>query len=1568
MQQTEDSDPEMGAPEKSRKRPAWRKRVFLIFGSVFLLLCALLLIAAGPAFPSVARFALLKGAATQGITGDLKVSGSLFSGFTVSEVNLTSDQPPLHALAIAEVEVDYDLLRLITASKSLDWLNLVRVRDVDANVAVPVSETEKKKTSPGKPLFPPSENFSPVWNLLQSTLEIENLNILIHIEDASYEVTNLSLHHSPEKKGNLSLASLQLPESDPMDGLSTGILLDERNLTFAPFSGNEIEGLQILSLREPEPGLWQVFAELELGEANVIVEASSAGEVLISLPDQQVIDLSTLAKSGETPDLKGNISDLDLRFSGDFANPSTWDLEGKLVGNQLGVADTTLDSLVVLISDNQLNLEALAPGLEITARASAPINQLESTEGFPELPVDLEGRISVPSAEELLSAWRIDVPVTGGIEANLANVQIVGGRSLRSGQIDLRSDTLTWQDHLIPRIDLTARVTESDQLRLDAEIFPDSEEGTFLKGGADFDGEKLEYEGALVGNLLSTGKLGDLLADFGFSATGNLRWHGSGNLSSNEHAGAIEIDLPEVTVQGGRSMTARMAGDYSGEGARINKLHIDSDPFALDGTMSWENNRLSIDSLSAQVSNVPVMQLAVSVPFSPASEVSIIEQPGDVTVNLSFAEFPVEEVLLLFSPETPVAGRLNGEMTSAGTWEALDAAGALTFIPKLKVDRGDPALALDLEASGAAMRPESWNADVKAVLSGLQWDEFQLEDLDLRIQTRKKEGAKWLLSTLEGNQEGASLNANASLDLGGASEFAELKNRPVAFDAAFAVPDLSPLWRQLAPPRWRNFTVAGAISLEIESAQLAEGTFQDGTIRLFTDSLEIEGERIEKIKLDAEVNDPAALQGDLELRLDEISHLKAAGNFHLEEQSYDGTGSLSLNLGSDGVLRRLLGRREIASLLPSSLDLSARASGNMKESTAAGEFRLSGAGLSLAEGAEPIKTFDLDGTFSDVSLDTSLSLTSQPIDLKGRLAWDGNRFEVDSLQATSRGAPVLQAGGSIPFSKETVSAESWFSSEESLSFSITSEPLSLATLVSLVQPTSPLDGVLDLDLNVSGSPARPSVDLDLKVDDITLPVQDNAKAGAIELSLEANEEAASLTGEYRHPEVNPLRISADLPFHPRAWALKERIFQDEKIQLSARMDRSPLSFLSSQVPSIKSIEGFLALNADVTGSFRKPVIAGSGALEVSRMRFHERNAPSLYDVELKTRFDDNRLFLDRFKAIVAGGEVAANGSVAFLPETEPRFDIRIGAREALLFRTPDLSLRTDAALSLTGPWSSATIAGEVGLNNSRFFKNFDLLPSALPMRNTSALPTVERAPRGGGAAYTDLNLGVDVEPFRDWNADVRLFTKTPFQVRSNLVESDLVADLKVSGKLSAPIPRGFIAIDQGDFSLPFSSVDVEIGRIEFDEKTGFNGALNLKAKAKADKYRINVYLYNQILDPQFVLTSVPPLPSEDLLTLLVTGTTRSDLVGGDTGSLAASKAATLLLKNFQKASAKADSEPSLLDALRERTELEIGGVNPETGAETIGGKIRLWKQLFFVGDVDSENDYRALLKYVFRFR
>ncbi len=511
-------------------------------------------------------------------------------------------------------------------------------------------------------------------------------------------------------------------------------------------------------------------------------------------------------------------------------------------------------------------------------------------------------------------------------------------------------------------------------------------------------------------------------------------------------------------------------------------------------------------------------------------------------------------------------------------------------------------------------------------------------------------------------------------------------------------------------------------------------------------------------------------------------------------------------------------------------------------------------------------------------------------------------------------------------------------------------------------------GELSLDLAVSGTPAAPAVSAALDLESLSVPRQgDPLPAGRLALKLGTKDGELRLSGEYQHPDVKPLDLAAVLPFHPGAWATGERDFAEEPLSASAKMERSPLAFLAGQVPGIESIAGEIALDASVAGTLAAPQLRGSGHLEVSRLRLENRLAPSLRDIDLVARFGENRVELASLRAVVAGGTLSGKGEAVFSPGGEPQIRLALQGSEVLVYRSPEVNVRTDLDLTLAGPWSRASLSGELGLVNSRYFRNFDLLPAGLPTRRAeSALPTVSRTPRGGGAAYRDLEIGVDLAPFRDWPVSVRVHTKDPFLVRSNLVESDLTADLRLTGTLGRPNPVGHLAIREGEMRLPFSRIDVETGRIEFDEATGFNGAIEFKARGKADRYQIALYLYDRVLSPQYVLTSIPPLPAEDIMTLLATGTTRSEMVGDEAGSVAATKAAELLLKNLRQKSNQADAEPTLLDLLEERTELEMGRVNQETGQQTFGGKIRLWRQLFFVGDVDAGSDYRALLKYVFR--
>lgn len=1597
-------EPSGGPPPLNRRKSKPKRRLRRWILVVLLLLFPLgLLLLNGPGFRTIARFAAVKYAETQGLEGDLRVTGTLWSGFSITDARFRAIEPlgetsatpagnhVVLGVELGELSVSYRALGLARNAAGLDWLDRAYVDNLTLSLRLPEGAESKKKEK--RPLEKTKrKGFNPLWNLLASDIEIGRVNLELDLGDEHYSLGGFALESRPGESGKLGFARLEVPGREPIEGLSVGIEKGEHRVRLGPIELGESATITGLEIAEPSPGTLTAAIEGVAGGGAFALALDEKSHVSLSLREGTRISIPALLPQGEgSPPLSGTISDLDLRFENPFEVPSRWRIDGSIVASGLGVGDFSVESLVLLARENRISLEARHPEFTAEVKVSAPLETADSFEALADLPIDIQARSEVASLGGLVSGFAENVPVEGALLLEARNLQVDTAGNLRAGNILLQGDGLHYDGLEAPTCHLAATVETGNHVRLAADVGLDRD--THLRVSGSFSREDMTYAAEASLAAAASGALGSWLEErHGLSMDGSVQvdWKGGGSLGSEDavaarggaspgdpgaaaHEGTLRVALDEAVLSGSVPLEGTVEVAYADTAVDLTRFRLAGGALSFSGGGGWDGKRLRLEQCSLREAEETLLTIEAGLPLDPAHGGSFLEQPGDILVAVSVDHLETHSLTGLFLEDPPLSGRVDGKLEATGSFLDLVVDGAFTFAPHLEEAGENSVVSLDLALRGDVSRPRSWDVNLDALLSGFRWKEIALEDLHLAAGTVSEGERKRLDARISGNQSGTTVEGLASLDLTGSETIEDLRDRPLDVSASIDATDLAALWNDFAPPKLRSFPVAGSLSLALEDARVAGGNLQSGTLSVKSSTFTLEGETFEGIDINAAVPQPNRVEGSAEIRADAESWLDAGGSFHLVEKTWDASLGLEIDLRSGGLARNLLANRNISLFLPRETAVSARAEGALETGALSGDLRLDASELTLATGADPISALKVEGDFSlpaqgSPDLDARLSLESRPLDLSGAVTWHENRLGLVEWKGSGDGQTLFTLQGSLPLDLEKATPELWFSQEDPLELAADIDALPFARIFRLVGREAPLEGTLSLDLDAGGTPASPSLVLATTLADLAVTADDTLPVGEARLTLEAKDASAELRGAYRHPDVNPLEIRASLPFHPKEWALGERKVLDESIEASAKMAPSSLAFLPSQIPAIESIDGTIGIDARVKGLLSGPEISGSGVLEVSRLRLDNRDAPSFYDIDLATRFSDNRLTIDRLYALVAGGEVQGRGSVSFPPGEELSFDLHVDGSEVLVYRTPDLSLRTDVDISLTGPLSRATLAGEIGIVNSRFFKNFDLIPSALPTRNTSALPTVERAPRGGGAAYTDLNLGVDIPPFRDWRSDIRIHTKDPFQVRSNLVESDLVADLHILGTLGAPSPVGFLALDEGALSLPFSSVDVDVGRITFDEKTGFNGAIELRARAKADKYRINAYVYNRVLDPKYVLTSVPPKPTEDLITLIATGTTRDELTDGDIGSMAASKAATLLFKNMRKESAAADREPTLLDELESRTELEIGGVNPETGEHTIGGKVRLWKQLFFVGDVDARNDYRAALLYMFRFR
>lgn len=1576
------------APQRRKKRACLASGCLV----VLVLLPISLLILNGAGFRSLARFAGLKAAASQGLSGDFKVGGSLLSGFSIHSVALSDGKDDGTSIQVEEVSLSYRPLQLITGASQFRWLESIHIGKAEIRIVLPEAsenpDKDSEKTRPAKdpaPSGPEPIDFSPLWNLLAAGFEIDDLTLSIRQGDRVTSVDSLQLSLPSGKDGTLKLARLALPGQPAVNQVEASIRKDTHSLAIGPLSLLGYAELESLVCSEGEPGRFDLIASLEAagGNLDLAMKAPVSGPVEASLGLRRGSSLALDKLPLPESRLHGLVTDLNLTFTGIPAKPASWHLGGKVVASNTGWDQAGVDSLALLLNGRDLTLEALRGSAQVRLEASLPLTQAESLSDLSALPIQANLHATVPSVAETVAGFGKEIPVAGSLSLEARDFQIEGGR-LRSGSLLLLPENLSWDGVALSGAQLAARVERENYLRLALDLGLDENSRVHLAAAADLTARS--YEGEAKINLTTRGQLGKVLESLekdSFSGGIALEWKGRGSLGATGHEGETRIALDALTLGSGRPIDGGINASYGAKNARLESLSIRCDEVSLTGTGQWDGTRMSLPDWKLTHQGHSPLSFALEFPLGPAPEGGFLAQEDPLTLALQMDRLEVDELTRFFTAAPPLSGTLQGEVTAKGSFANLDLQSRLEFRPARQVppvkESGDspvdapairaPLATLELAWRGAPARPSSWETTLSALVSGLQWNGIALENISLKAATETSQAERPLLATLHFDQSSTLLDARARLDLGAIEEIGEFAEAPVLVDASLEIGSFATLLGDLAPPKLKGFPLDGSLEASVDGLRIERGALKAGQVRFTSPDLSLEDQPFEKLQLDASIPETDTIETLLVATLDNHTHVEGRGGFQLKEKRYHGEVDLVADLVAKGSkLRDLLENRPLSDLLPGTSTLSWKGEGRLTEAKHVGEISLKAQGLRLAAGAEPLDA-EISGRYSPESAEfPTLKLVSRPLTFDGSLRWQEHVLDLDGRGFTGE-REVLALDSKIPLDPAKLKTEAWFAQETPISVNLTLKSLAIGTVSQLFLEKTPVLGNLNLEVAVSGSPSKPGIDLDLGLDGLTVPREGQSMpVGQLSLKAESADSQLTVSGEYRHPEVQPLSLNASLPFHPGAWATGQRKVAEESLKASAKMERSPLAFLAGQVPGIESIAGEIVLDASVSGKVSAPQILGNALLSVSRLRLEDRNAPSLRDVEARVKFGQERIILERLAATVAGGSVEGSGEALLKSGEEPVIQLALKGSEVLVVRTPDLNVRTDLDLTLSGPWSKAAVAGEIGITNSRFFKNFDLLPVGLPARKPeSSLPTVERAPAGGGTAYQDLDFGLKLAPFQDWAVNLRVYTKDPFLIRSNLLESSISADLRLSGSLGRPVPKGAVDIAQGEMKLPFSKIDVETGRVVFDEATGFNGALEFKARGKADRYQIAIYLYDRILSPQYVLTSIPPMPSEDILTLLATGTTRNELVGDDAGSVAAGKAAGLFLKNLQKKSNEAEGDPTLLDLLEDRTELELGRVNPETGEQTFGGKIRLWKQLFFVGDVDQQSDYRALLKYVFRF-
>ncbi len=329
--------------------------------------------------------------------------------------------------------------------------------------------------------------------------------------------------------------------------------------------------------------------------------------------------------------------------------------------------------------------------------------------------------------------------------------------------------------------------------------------------------------------------------------------------------------------------------------------------------------------------------------------------------------------------------------------------------------------------------------------------------------------------------------------------------------------------------------------------------------------------------------------------------------------------------------------------------------------------------------------------------------------------------------------------------------------------------------------------------------------------------------------------------------TNDLNLSGGQQFFRMTQAVSEK--NSSKLVIDGRIS---IAFLKILLPFVEKINGLSTLHLELILGRKKPRLAGSAYLTNGFIKFPGFPHP-FESLSGDILFNEKRLFINSLLGRMAEGRVSGNGTIEFQEKGKINVNIKTDMEDIQIHFPKGFKTRGHASLSLSGS-DSFLLSGQYrvteGFIDNSFssgteLQSIDLLSDLLKKEVESLLL---------------INLGIN--------------TENSVEVRNNLVEGYLHANLTVYDKITAPRIKGEAHFDKKNSLIRFSDNEFEVvdSSFVFDGQTPINPKLSLRAQNRVNGYDVELFLKGRAGKPVLTASSHPPLPENQIIAMLTLGT------------------------------------------------------------------------------------------------
>ena len=486
-----------------------------------------------------------------------------------------------------------------------------------------------------------------------------------------------------------------------------------------------------------------------------------------------------------------------------------------------------------------------------------------------------------------------------------------------------------------------------------------------------------------------------------------------------------------------------------------------------------------------------------------------------------------------------------------------------------------------------------------------------------------------------------------------------------------------------------------------------------------------------------------------------------------------------------------------------------------------------------------------------------------------RASWSNGTFRLDSLALETAGDARLQMDAVIDTAGAT-------------NVTLAIRNTQVWDLADLAQARSPIDGRVSADLYVDGTAADPKISFLAAVRDV---VYDSLPLPEFRTRLNYQAKEAVAYAEIRRPGQQPnARADATIPVDLALTGNPKRLIE-KPFLADIRLDSLPLDIIPALSAAVTGVKGETVGRVKVTGTL-PDALSFDGDL---RLRDGEAYIVAA-ELPIKgmagdMHFRGDSLVVDSVSAMSGEGTIRINGGVGLKRATNPVFDLKLVARNARVLDGERGRIRGFADLTLTGPFSGATLDGSLRVREGVYrLEEATRVTQVLNANDPAVLGAVdstEAVERGlvvppsafirglttTVVARIDRNVWV-----RSKEANVEIFTDGELNVALNSVTGSVTLD-------------GIVATERGQYDFLGKRFNIVRGSATFLGTSDLNPLLQAVAEfevrqAAQQKLAIRLNIGGTLLRPRLSLESdaQPPIPQTDLISYLAFGNTSGALL------------------------------------------------------------------------------------------